>query len=527
MVQLERFAARVCVRAFSKARLPGKLFLNFSAAAIREVARHEADVREFLGAIQFPANRVVIELTEQASPEPLSTLISAVRIIRETGFRFALDDFGQGNANFNLWIALQPDYVKIDRVIVDGVATNAFQLEVLRYMLGLANASNAYLIAEGLETVEDLTVCRDIGIPFAQGFILGRPGPIPSVRLEEAALAAIHANSIAVFPEASTLPRRAFTVSRFLITAPSISRGTRNDEALMVFTQHPGLHAIAVVEEGKPVGLINRRTLSDAYAIPFHRELYGKKSCMEFANRAPMLVEKNSTLEQLAELLTHHDQRYLSDGLVIVDHGQYVGLATGEDLVRAVTEVRIEAARYANPLTFLPGNVPIEAHIDRLVEGSVAFHACYCDLNSFKPFNDQYGYWRGDEMLRLAASILGEACDQTKDFLGHVGGDDFLILFQSEDWEARIRLAMKRFNAAAVSLYTPTDIEAGGIESEDRHGDLRFYGFVTIAIGVVPVCSGTTLDGSSIATFAAAAKREAKRSGDGFYVCNVGAQCCL
>jgi len=527
MVQLERFAARVCVRAFSEVGLPGKLFLNFSAAAIREVVQHEADVRDFLGTVQFLAERVVVELTEQASPEPLSTLITAVRIIREAGAQFALDDFGQGNANFNLWIALQPDYVKIDRAIVDGVATSAFQLEVLRYMQGLANAGNATLIAEGIETVEDLMVCRDIGIPCAQGYVLGRPSPIPSVRLEEKAITAIHANSIAVFPEALKLAPRAFTASRLVIAAPTVSQETRNDEVLTVLTQHPSLHAIAVVENGKPIGLINRRTLSDSYALPFHRELYGKKSCMEFANRAPMLVEKNATLEQLAKLLTHHDQRYLSDGLVIVDHGQYVGLATGEDLVRAVTEVRIEAARYANPLTFLPGNLPIEAHIDRLVEGGVSFHACYCDLNSFKPFNDQYGYWRGDEMLKLAATILGEACDQTKDFLGHVGGDDFLILFQSDDWEARIRLAIERFNVAAVNLYTPNDIEAGGIQSEDRHGDQRFYSFVTIAVGVVPVDSGTTLDSSSIATFAAAAKREAKRSGDAFYVCDVRAQCCL
>lgn len=187
--------------------------------------------------------------------------------------------------------------------------------------------------------------------------------------------------------------------------------------------------------------------------------------------------------------------------------------------MRAVTEVRIEAARYANPLTFLPGNMPIDAHIKRLVESGAPFHACYCDLNSFKPFNDQYGYWLGDEMLKLAAGVLSEACDQCKDFLGHVGGDDFLILFQSEDWESRIRTAMKRFNASAVQLYEPSDIEAGGIQSEDRHGDLRFYAFVTIAVGVVPVGPGSDIDSNAIATLAAAAKREAKRSGDSFYVC--------
>jgi len=527
MVPLERFAARVCVRAFAQARLPGKLFLNFSAAAIREVVRNEGDVRDFLGSVQFPTDRIVIELTEQTSPEPLASLETALRVVREAGAQFALDDFGQGNANLNLWIALQPDYVKIDRAVIDGVAKTAFRLEVLRYMQGLASAGNATLIAEGLETVEDLMVCRDIGIPCAQGYILGKPAPTPRVRLEESALTAIHANSIAVFPEVLKLAPRAFSASRLLISAPTVSPATRNDEVLNMLGQHSSLHAVAVVKEGNPVGLINRRTLVDAYALPYHRELFGKKSCMEFANTSPMLVEKSATIDQLAELLTSHDQRYLADGLVIVEHGQYVGLATGADLVRAVTEVRIEAARYANPLTFLPGNMPIDAHIKRLVESGASFHACYCDLNSFKPFNDQYGYWMGDEMLKLAAAVLGEACDQSKDFLGHVGGDDFLILFQSEDWEARIRLAMERFNAGAVRLYTPGDFEAGGIQSEDRHGNLRFYGFVTIAVGAVPVGPDSNLDSAIIATLAAAAKREAKRSGDSFYVCRNELHSCI
>jgi diguanylate cyclase (GGDEF)-like protein len=153
------------------------------------------------------------------------------------------------------------------------------------------------------------------------------------------------------------------------------------------------------------------------------------------------------------------------------------------------------------------------------VESGAPFHACYCDLNSFKPFNDQYGYWQGDEMLKLAAAVLSEACDQRKDFLGHVGGDDFLVLFQSEDWETRIRAAMARFNTSAVRLYKPEDAASGGIRSEDRHGNPRFYGFVTIAVGVVPVTSGTEADSDAIATLAAAAKREAKRAPDGFFLC--------
>ncbi len=520
MVQLERFAGRLSVSTFAKTQLPGKLFLNFSAAAIREIVSCEDDVRAFLGAMQFPVERIVIELTEQADPKPFSSLVASLRVMREAGAQFALDDYGTGNANLGLWIALRPDYIKIDRSIVDGVAKSAFLLQVLRHLHGLAKVEHTKLIAEGLETVEDLMVCRDIGITYAQGFILGKPSAVPTVALQAQALAVVRAESIAVFPEAVRLAPRAFSASRLLLSAPSVSPETRNNDILDIFTGHPRLHALAVVKDGQPLGLINRRNFADAYSLPYHRELYGRRSCMEFANKSPVVVEKTATMEQLAHLLTAQDQRYLSDGLVIVEQGQYVGLATGDDLVRAVTEVRIEAARYANPLTFLPGNIPIDAHIKRLVESDAPFHACYCDLNSFKPFNDIYGYWQGDEMLKLAATILAEVCDPQRDFLGHVGGDDFLILFQSDDWESRIRAAMKKFDENAVQLYKPADIEAGGIQGEDRHGNLRFYGFVSIAVGVVPVRQSAGVDADAIATLAAAAKREAKRSERNFYVCS-------
>lgn len=524
MVELEQAAARTCIDAFARSGLPGLLFVNFSAETIRRIARQENGARAFLKELAFPATRIVVELTEQTCPLPLDTLKEALCTLREAGARFALDDYGTGTTNLGLWIALEPDFIKVDRSIVAGVAGSPFRLEALRQLQGLANAGNAQVIAEGLESVDDLMVCRDIGIAHAQGFVLGRPAADPLTQLEATALTAIRASTIAVFPETVKLATRSFSASRLLIAAPAVTPATSNNDVLAILRSHKGLHSIAVVEDGVPVGIINRRTFVDAYALPYHRELFGKKRCMEFASPSPTLVEKSATMEQLALILSSDDQRYLADGLVIVDQGKYAGLATGEDLVRAVTEIRIEAARYANPLTFLPGNMPLDAHIRRLVESGAPFHACYCDLNSFKPYNDQYGYWKGDEMLKLAASVLSAACDQRKDFLGHVGGDDFLVLFQSEDWETRIRRAMENFNASAVSLYTPADVVAKGIHSEDRHGNQRFYGFVTIAVGVVPVeivPAGESVDvcSENIATLAAAAKREAKKCRGHFYVC--------
>ncbi|CAH2942104.1 MAG: EAL domain protein [uncultured Paraburkholderia sp.] len=305
-----------------------------------------------------------------------------------------------------------------------------------------------------------------------------------------------------------------------LVHAPALPRHATNNDVLELFNRLPDLHAVAVVERDEPVALINRRSFMDRYALPYHRELFGKRPCLLFANASPVVIEKSMTVEQMAKLLASDDQRYLADGFVITENGKYAGLGTGENLVRAVTEVRIEAARYANPLTFLPGNIPISSHIARLVGNHAGFYACYVDLNHFKPFNDQYGYRQGDEVLKFAAAVLADVCDPMRDFLGHVGGDDFLILFQSDDWRERVLRAIHVFNEGAQRFYAPDDRLAGGIHGEDRRDNPTFFGFVTMAIGCVRVepdsADGASLYNSEeIASLAALAKRRAKLEASG------------
>jgi len=204
-VRLERAASRVCMRAFQQTQLSGKLFLNFSADAIREIARAKEDVWRFLESIELRPDRIVFELTEQAPTGDLATLASSLRVVREAGIQFALDDYGTGNAALSLWIELEPDYIKIDRSIVNKVTQSAFRFEVLRMLQRLGAVSHAALIAEGLENADDLMICRDLAIAYGQGFLLGRPEANPAKQLEAAALTAIHANSIDVLPEVTTL----------------------------------------------------------------------------------------------------------------------------------------------------------------------------------------------------------------------------------------------------------------------------------------------------------------------------------
>ncbi|KWC95831.1 diguanylate cyclase [Burkholderia ubonensis] len=527
-IALEHAAAITCLDAFAALGCDGKLFLNFSAGAILALAHEREHARMLLERAQIAAERIVIELTEQNASTDLAQVAPAVASLRDAGIQFALDDYGTANAGMNLWLRLHPDVVKIDRFFIHDIALDPLKFEAVRAMQHFAHASGAKLIAEGIEHERDLIVVRDMGICCVQGFLLGRPHAQPERVVAPAARDAIRAPHIAVFPDASRAARPSGTVAaKMLVAAPALPRDVTSNDVLALFNRMPELHAVALVEHERPVALVNRRSFMDRFALPYHREVFGRKPCLQFANDAPLMIENATTVEQLALLLANNDQRYLADGFVITEHGRYVGLGTGESLVRAVTEMRIEAARYANPLTFLPGNIPISAHIDRLLARDAGFHACYVDLNQFKPFNDQYGYWQGDEVLKYAATVLAGICDPQRDFLGHVGGDDFLVLFQSDDWHARAAAAIGRFNDGAQRFYTLVDQRAGGLHGEDRHGNPAFFGFVTMAIGAVGVPAGAhramRYGSDEIASVAALAKRRAKQQPDGLAVVDLDA----
>jgi diguanylate cyclase (GGDEF)-like protein len=298
---------------------------------------------------------------------------------------------------------------------------------------------------------------------------------------------------------------------KLLTIVPPVSPDMSNNGVYEIFSNSPELQIVPVVNDGIPVGLILRSKLIDQFARPYLRELYGKRPCTTVMDTKPLITDKDTSLQDSSRTIVKGDRHHLSNGFIITDEGRYLGMGTGHDLMRELTEMQINAARYANPLTLLPGNVPISEHIDRLLESGTQFSACYVDLDHFKPFNDVYGYRKGDDVIQLTGRILTEHCDPGRDFIGHIGGDDFIILFQSENWEARCRAILTAFAAAIPAHYNVEDLERGGYISEDRRGRKIFHSVISVSIGMVKVEPGQYGSHHQIATAAAEAKKEAKK----------------
>ena len=204
-------------------------------------------------------------------------------------------------------------------------------------------------------------------------------------------------------------------------------------------------------------------------------------------------------------------KHYLFDGFIVTGNGKYLGVGSSHDLMTMITEMQISAARYANPLTQLPGNVPINEHIDRILAAEVECVAAYIDIDNFKPFNDHFGYRRGDDLIQLLGRLICEIADTRNDFVGHIGGDDFFVIFQSPHWETLCQDIVHRFSDMVSKMVGPHEQTQGGYLAENRRGELGLVPLPTLSIGIVKVSPLQFESNREVAAAAAEAKKQAKK----------------
>ena len=142
----------------------------------------------------------------------------------------------------------------------------------------------------------------------------------------------------------------------------------------------------------------------------------------------------------------------------------------------------------ASPLTRLPGNIAIERQLEKRLAGKQPFSLCHADLDNFKPFADKYGYAWASEIIKEVADILLGALKTSgidSDFVGHIGGDDFVIITGPARAEDICRHVVAEFDRRIVSFYEDRDRESGFIIGKDRRGNVQQFPLMTISIGVV------------------------------------------
>lgn len=499
---LETLCLRAAASSWSEQGSPNKLFVNLSPAKLLPPEFRPDQLRELIRTNGLKASDIVIELSERYPTADPAELLKTLSWLKDEGFLIAIDDLGSGYSGLKLWSELKPDFVKIDRHFIRDIQDDLVKREFLRSVVELADRIGCRLIAEGVETDAEFQVVSGLGISLIQGFLFGRPKPIATACLDPLG---VKESSLT-----DTLSRdTAGPLGTFVEPIGPESTLLHAWERLQ---SEPDVFALPVVESGRPLGLIHKWRLLEIFSTPYGRALYERRSVTRILSSDAVVVEYMMPIEQLSQRLVSEDAHYLKQHFIVVRDGRYVGLGATRTLLQRITDRKIENARYSNPLTLLPGNVPIQQALAARAGGQQAFYLIYFDINMFKPLNDLLGYRVGDQAILLLTEIVLRFFDATNDFVGHIGGDDFVVISEKPDIRELVGKVQDQFCRDSRRFYSDRTLAKGYVESEDRCGRTTRFPLVSLSAGVVEVAENDPRTPELLSDTASYAKKKAKVS---------------
>ncbi len=507
---LERVCRKTSIEQYSTLKLSQKLFLNISPEVLLDSAFKKGETLAVLKKMGIPASRVVIEITEHQPTDNYEVMRNAIKHYREMGFEIALDDLGAGYSGLRLWTELMPDYVKIDRHFIQDIDKDSVKLNFVRSIQSMAAAAtNCQVIAEGVETEAEYHAVEKIGVAFCQGYYFARPAAVPVLNIPEGLFKQNRVSDLTA----------ALSIGEIAQEITPISPQYSNNDVLDIFQKNSQLTLIPLVKDGLVAGLLCKdRFLTQLFSSRYGIDLHGNKAVEKFIDREPFIFDYQRPIEEVSQQLTNSLRN--EQAFVITENNKYKGVGTVRDLLQLITSQQIKNAQHANPLTLLPVITPINNIINHNIANEVRFSIGYFDLDNFKPFNDIYGYDKGDQAIKLLAKLLSDSIPDSTGTVGHIGGDDFIVIFNQQNFELLCKRILSSFKQSVVALYTQEHQLAKGMHATDRKGKPCFYPLLSLSIGVVESCATFNCESHmEIADLAADAKHKAKEiTGNSYFI---------
>lgn len=233
--------------------------------------------------------------------------------------------------------------------------------------------------------------------------------------------------------------------------------------------------------------------------------------------------DESNNLMPIIMLTAQENEDHKLEGLELGADDYIIKPFNSRELVSRVrnTLKRIDRNRLANPLTGLRGNIEIQVEINQRIAKKEVFAVIYGDLDNFKSYNDVYGFASGDRAIKLTADVLIDATNtfgNSRDFIGHIGGDDFVIITTPDKVDAICENIIKTFDIKIKELYCKEDVDRGYIVTSNRQGQIMKFPLVSISLSVVTNEERELISHVQIAEIAAELKKKAKAMQGSVYV---------
>ncbi len=482
--QIEIELRKKAIRKFLKYRNPhkNKLFLNIDTRVLQMHDYLAGKTAEFLKELAISPAFLTFEVSEKYHFDSFFELKKFVSHYKKQHYSIAIDNYGVGFSGLELLYHIDTDYIKVDRFFIHNIHKDFKKRLLLSSLVTMVHTLGISVIAEGVETKEEFIFCKEIGVDAVQGDYLEKP-TIDLKNLPftypafESAFSQRH-------PEHATL-------SAAIVKPPSVHyKALLSDVFEMLRRCHDYPFLVIIDDYKKPLGVLHDKLLKKYIYSPFGASLLTNKTIYERFNDLvtpyPVATLQDS-LENIMAFFSYYND---IEGIIMTENQQYYGILPVKALIAIVHEQRLVEAMDQNPLTKLPGNRSIEINLQNINRADKQAAIIYFDLNNFKAFNDYYGFRNGDRIIMLLANLLIKFFDRPHFFVGHIGGDDFVVSVllsdrTEEEVTAITTAIVNKFADDALAFYSREDQQRGYIRVKDRYGELQDYPFVTVSAALL------------------------------------------
>jgi len=466
-----------------------KLFYNLDNRLFEIDGKdNEESTKKILQRLNISKDNIFFEISERHEISSQSNMNKVLQHYKNEDYSIAIDDFGVGYSGYKLLYDSTPDIIKVDRFFLKDIAKNIKKKFLVRSITHLAIQLGIKVIAEGVETKDELLTCKEIGCHLIQGFLVQKPTKNTDKILN------VYEHIVDILQKDRRKQESNKKMESYIAKVDAININTKMSLVIEYFKKNKDLPIVSIVNNSnEPVGILHESTIKEFLYSPYGISLLANddtkktklKHLMDFCGSADI----NSNISTIIELFSNNPE---SSGIIITKRLKYYGFLTARSIINIMNEESLLMARDQNPLTKLPGNNQIEKYISECTKTQYNYVLCYLDLDNFKAYNDVYGFRNGDRVIQLFADTMRKFLPQYI-FKAHIGGDDFFLGLKLEksidiqNYLFKISTLMEKFELSVKELYSKEDRKNNYITTKDRDDNQKKFPLMSVSAAIVEI----------------------------------------
>lgn len=488
------------------------LFLNVDPNIIKDDNYQKGFTKSYLQKYSIDPKNIVFEITERTAINDYEMFRQITNHYKSQEYKLAIDDVGSGYSGLKSITELKPDYVKIDMDLIRNIDTDSYKQAIIKALVNMSKETQMKLIAEGVESYNELKTLIKFGVNFAQGFLLSKPSQKVVAQLPE------------VRDFILQISKELFNTFSFDYSFDCIGKIARQIRSYSPNTSCKDIKTILDSTEYDSLcftsnddyieGMIMKSFLNSRLADQYGYDLYIGRSIKLLMDVRPLTIDYYTPISTALTLAMQRKKETIYDDVVVTQSSRYYGVATIYDLIKHSTESEKRYAKQLNPLTGLPGNLIIRQVIEQYISNNEVIGLLYLDLDHFKSYNDVYGFEKGDLILKKTAEIIEKSVlhTGTKNFIGHIGGDDYFAIIKSnyDDVQLICDEIIKEFDQEIMLFFEEEALQSKCYIGMDRNNRSKTYPITALSIAAYYGSLGQFKSPENLGTFMSSIKKRVK-----------------